>query len=1020
MSTSKSNKKTGTARDIGEMKVYPKSTTDEKRMLTAALSNPKGLVFPKALVPDQSKNGQTQLGEFQAQIKASALNRKMRPGKTIYRQAALVFFPHVVHTTTGTTYSQAFRDIYWSEQSKSRVSTLSKEKPKTSDKQKKSHVEGKLEDSRVSTRNKEKPKTSIKQKKNDVDDEPTREDAKEVDTEINMKDDGSVTSYDFQQALADEALEDTDDNSNRHIQMLKDFEEQQDKELRDIQELLLEQTADVTLEKKNTISNQDFMALQTAQTQILNRMEQQDTKIVTLQRDIQSKNETITNLEDKISKIDRYFPNKKERTDYFAKIQKQGRQLEEKNLEAQTQVQALTQALAESQAHTNDLERLERDMKAMEQRIVTKQQSVEKKITVYAATVFKQERGRAIAQMQAEIKGLIDAQSKAFEKKTTKLHTTHLQAIDDLMEQKQDDAFHMMDSKASELENTAMQYIDAMPAYLMEAVTESLEDMKQQAARELENHNKRIISDLRTQMKKEEQFTRLVQDIKQDVNKALAQKEVTIFEKCDEKLNEIEDRMGKYRHELGNITKIHERTLQVAATTELRGFKDDIQLASGEHVNELLSKMADFQAVTTGTDPIEEHPMSEYQETPTQPTVHKTQAAATWARTREGHANEQLSKFDKDCKMTKATTNMDKTDAHDLYQHLFEKMSTKSLPLRDFEKLEPRGSCIPSDADQLTVDLTSKILYRKILDKVSETDHEIKEILRNHSHTRNGYQVLYDIMRHFYAHLKDIPAEWGPKWEPEWSPREYVTALQEKVKDEIRAHNRTYTAQEQIIEMVLRSRAVDRYSSLTGALMIQLMLQGSKIAFQGLALSQITGLYEDKDNTHGMSTNNAITTMRASQGGAVINKFNGPRQGVGDNNRGFGSRKPKDKVQCEMCKQFGHSPEKKGQVCKEAAKIYWILQDLNMLKGSHDADTDTNLKEKLKKYSTNADLFKRTNAVFQQIKTMESQGFQRTVNAIDITPQPTLEDIDDDDTFEFCYQIAKTEAETHHKDQDFC
>jgi hypothetical protein len=78
------------------------------------------------------------------------------------------------------------------------------------------------------------------------------------------------------------------------------------------------------------------------------------------------------------------------------------------------------------------------------------------------------------------------------------------------------------------------------------------------------------------------------------------------------------------------------------------------------------------------------------------------------------------------------------------------------------------ASCVPQNAEleigRDTLQEISKVLYRKIHDKVGSNDQQIKAIMDNHSIECDGYKTLHDIMRHFQQPLQDIPMLWRPTW----------------------------------------------------------------------------------------------------------------------------------------------------------------------------------------------------------------------------------------------------------------
>jgi hypothetical protein len=210
---------------------------------------------------------------------------------------------------------------------------------------------------------------------------------------------------------------------------------------------------------------------------------------------------------------------------------------------------------------------------------------------------------------------------------------------------------------------------------------------------------------------------------------------------------------------------------------------------------------------------------------------------------------------------------------------------------------------------------------------------------------------------------------WGPTWKEQWSPREYVTQIKQQVRQESKMGNRTRTEQEQVIEMVLQSQKITQYGSTTGALMMQLALHGRSEAFKNLELSQLATMFDNANQT----TNKSITTT-PDPGTPNIHKFNASSQRPTDR---YTNREPREKVQCNLCKQFGHS-QSKGQVCRDAAKIYWIVKDLGLLpqNGNQPPKNAQELQKQLDVYKLNATLYKTANEIYPKIKAMKTEQFE--------------------------------------------
>jgi hypothetical protein len=619
---------------------------------------------------------------------------------------------------------------------------------------------------------------------------------------------------------------------------------------------------------------------------------------------------------------------------------------------------------------------------------------MEKRISDFAKQVFNKEHQKfatdmqttteqCITKLKAEADGIKRTQLTAQERHTQAIIKQGIETLQQKIEKRQDETLDILDLKASELEELSRQTLDALPEYIQEELQYQITLMKTTAAAEIERHGKTVSLDVRQRMRQESIFDELKEDIRRSVGNNLKQNEQTIQADLKKNMSEFLDLVAQRKMEIKSVVSTHKMNIQSAAVTELKNFKEDIQLAAAALVAKAAETIPQQPTSNDESSADNEYPDNDnYDAQDYDQNTHDThrghpptpQGPSRWINAKALITTSHLENFDNKVRITRSTTKLNSIDATQLYNYLSEKMSTNQLPINDIDDLTPRGSCIPTNAEseigKETLQKISKVLYRKIHDKVGDDDQQIKAIVDNHSIERDGYKTLYDIMRHFQQHLQDIPMLWGPTWTETMSPREYVTQIKQQVRQESKSNNRTRTEQEQVIEMVLQSQKIGQYSSTTGALMMQLALHGQSDAFKNLELSQLATMFDNATPT----TTSSITSTTPAPGKPIIKKFNASSERSNDR---YTSREPREKVQCNLCKQFGHA-QSKGQVCRDAAKIYWIVKDLGLLpqSGNQPSKNPQELAKQVDVYKANAKLYQTANEIYPKIKAMKTAQFE--------------------------------------------
>jgi hypothetical protein len=154
------------------------------------------------------------------------------------------------------------------------------------------------------------------------------------------------------------------------------------------------------------------------------------------------------------------------------------------------------------------------------------------------------------------------------------------------------------------------------------------------------------------------------------------------------------------------------------------------------------------------------------------------------------------------------------------------------------------------------------------------------------------------------------------------------------------------------------------------------------------------------DNATQTTNKKKNTPTTPDPGTPSIHKFNASTQRPNDR---YTNREPREKVQCNLCKQFGHA-QSKGQVCRDAAKIFWIVKDLGLLpkEGNQPAKTAQEVATQLEVYKDNASLYKTANEIYPRIKAMNARQFQ-------------LDGLNEEEEMNFVYELmtsTRTEADT--------
>lgn len=989
-------------------------------MLVNAISHATKLVNKHAR--KRNKNGTTPLEASQEKL-TSTKRASKRLGE-VRRMGQTIFSPHIMNNRTGTKYSDIFLQTYWKEEHSQPLYDSSTPPQQTKKNKEKQDSTG---DTNTETSNN--PNSTGDQ----LDDTNTKAN-EPIDDDEPSDDDESVESYDFED----------DESMARQKEVFLSYEERQTDTISQLKTQFKEVEDDATESSRKTSTKKEKAKHenQPAKDGSLWHITDQEELLRILSARIDALHKpTITNLEARVTQGQEHRAamettldhiqatmtstetDKDERTDYIQSLHKLKTSLDKTQKSAAKRQQHMEATMDKSEKL---LEALETKNSALEE----KTRQIETRITAFAKAIFDKEHQRFATQIQnttesciAKLKTAADG-LKRTQLLTQERHnqTVIKQGIDTLQktaEAKQDETLDLLDVKASELEELARQTLDAIPGYIQEELQNQVAIMKTIAETEIEHHGKNITLDIRKRMKQDTTYMELKEDLKddlrRDVGNTLKQQERTLQDEIVRHTNEFENLVAQRKMDIKSVTITHRTNLQSTAVTELQHFKADIQLATAA----LMAQAAENPHMPTSNDEASannsEQPddniydSSDYDLNTNELRRENQQRPHRFQNVRAMSTTSHLENFDNKVRITRDTTKLNSIEATQLYNYLSEKMATNQLPIKDIDDLRPRGSCIPQNAETEigsdTIKQISKVLYRKIRDKVSDDDDHIKAIVNNHSIERDGYKTLYDIMRHFQPHLQDIPMLWGPTWLEQWSPREYVTQIKQQVQQESKMDHRIRTQQEQVIEMVLQSQKIPHFSSTTGALMMQLTLHGRNEAFKNFELSQLATLFDNASHP----TNSLTTTTTKNPVTPNINKFNGPSQRPYERNT-----QPREKIQCNLCHQFGHSLTK-GQVCRDAAKIYWIVKDFGLLpqKGNEPQKNAQEIEKQLEIYRLNATQYKAANKIYPQIKkailTHQFDGLRTEEQEMDVIYKMLT--IQDDSTEEDETQPTQQEEE---------
>eukprot|EP00980_Cylindrotheca_fusiformis_P014514 scaffold3887_cov171-Cylindrotheca_fusiformis.AAC.1 len=578
-----------------------------------------------------------------------------------------------------------------------------------------------------------------------------------------------------------------------------------------------------------------------------------------------------------------------------------------------------------------------------------------------------------------------------------------------------------------------MQTLDNLPEETFEEaklrITEIMEETAETQRRAMTEQGAQLMTRLRNRITEEAAHKQIMSDIRDQAAAMTRDNERTITqqgnrlqkdleERCEHILAEIQSTSGRHRDNLRSMMNRHTAELQETAANALEEFRGDVTIAAADFVNQAVRNPEHLQRTPTppaahstaptanSTTPTEAPTTSEEryrvfrqrQEQERQEQErrareqqhqedHQRQPALTaWGQQDPNDILDRVDKMDEQFKPPRHTKPMDRMAALEFYNHLKEKFDKKRLPLKDFDELGPRTSCLPTDAaaelSATVINPISILIYRKIGTIIHPEDKQLEDIHQRYAITRNGYKALFDIMKHFHPHLKDVPALFGPPWQPEWNPRHYVNQLLITAQDDQRINGRQRTELDMVVEMVMRAQEHPKYRSVAHALKFLLSVFGrSHTVFTTFGLTELVDMFEEIHKTTTESDLAFVSPIREPYlQNSVVNKFNsrgtspsgnqisgeqdgqtqqyGHRTNYGGYNKGGRGppRTLREKVQCEMCMQFGHSPKHRDHVCREAAKIYWVLDGLGIFPNIANL-VGAEAKAKLTQLKKNAETF---------------------------------------------------------------
>ena len=115
-----------------------------------------------------------------------------------------------------------------------------------------------------------------------------------------------------------------------------------------------------------------------------------------------------------------------------------------------------------------------------------------------------------------------------------------------------------------------------------------------------------------------------------------------------------------------------------------------------------------------------------------------------------------------------------------MYMEIDDDCLCDGFPLIKMNDMFTTKSWIPKDHMELpaTIETIGNSLHQRLMNIIPTTNTDMVEIISPNKQDRDGYGVVYTILRQTYQFMQPAPEGWGPDWLKGMSSSKYVKLLQ--------------------------------------------------------------------------------------------------------------------------------------------------------------------------------------------------------------------------------------------------
>lgn len=276
---------------------------------------------------------------------------------------------------------------------------------------------------------------------------------------------------------------------------------------------------------------------------------------------------------------------------------------------------------------------------------------------------------------------------------------------------------------------------------------------------------------------------------------------------------------------------------------------------------------------------------------------------------------QNLTKFKNDTVYQSVSSISVQQDWETYYNNLVTAMRAYDLPITPRYQLDQHRSAIPPGRiSSQHYDRLTQVIFGKIFESIPDDYTAAKSIINAYASTRDGYDLLFALMRANCIYLQEVPPIWGPKWSS-GNAYTYLAKLNSELQI-LRQRNCHPTSYDIALEMLQQAANLPEYAVIATTYLNMLMDQFTRQTSLPARFNRynIANILESNKRRH----HNQPDTHNTIHINQIVRK------------------KSENKKQCPACKTYGHAIG--DDICRITAQTYFI----NKYMDAHPATYEQN------------------------------------------------------------------------------